>query len=102
MDHSRLHNKIMISKHLEKINSLLERAKTETQTQTHHDSLGLISTHMARTTTQNSKKKRKGSFQTHKVAFRKEEIVVELEEILMQVFKAKCKDLKIEVNKRSW
>ena len=65
----------MIAKHLEKINSLLNKAKTETEAQS--DSIALISTHMARTkTTANTSfrtRSKTASSSTHKkLAYRKE------------------------------
>jgi len=69
----------MIAKHLERINSLLNKAKTEAEAES--DSIALISTHMTRAKTAGT-----GSFRTRsttvstckKVAHRREEITVEL------------------------
>jgi hypothetical protein len=56
---------------------------------------------MARTTS-TGVTRRGRSFMSHKVTRRRDEIMEQLEAILYDLFRAKCKDLKIEVNKRSW
>lgn len=92
----------MFAKQLDKINSLLNNTHQERQIQT--DSIGLISNHMVRTTPASNSTLRPRSIHTtgHKILISREEVPENLEAILKAVFIAKCKDMKIEFNKRSW
>ena len=93
----------MFSKHIDKINSLLSSAKQDSQGQ--GDSIAIISRHMGRTTqTAITTGRAKSTRNVTQSSFYKSNIELpqELERLLKTIFKAKCKDMKIEVNKRSW
>lgn len=92
----------MFAKQLDKINNLLNGTRQDTQIQA--DSIALISNHMVRTTPSTGSGLRARSIHTtsHKIRLERETVPQELQGLLLGLFKAKCKDMKIEFNKRSW
>ena len=86
----------MFAKQLDKINSLLDRTKVESQ----KDSITLISTNMLRTSTTPFKGRSKTI--TSHIDHAVEPLDASLCDVLEKMYKAKCKDQSIKSNKRTW
>jgi hypothetical protein len=91
----------MFDKQLEKINSLLNSAKTPAHLA--FDSIALISTNVARPTAYTTNAFRRSTARStpkysKQITLIREDLSQELEGRLELLFKAKCKDLSIEYN----
>lgn len=89
----------MFAKQLDKFNSLLDKVKD--QAQNNQDSIALISTNMGRTTGHTSFISRPNSAYTHKPYINKSELFGQLQLLLQELFRAKCRDMRIDFNMKS-